>query len=115
MDMTKYSSPTYIKVDNLRDGPLHLQIAAINEGKYDKPDAVFETGEMLSLNGTNVGILIRAYGRKSEGWIGKEVELAPGTVKFNGEPQEVVIVKPISPPIATPTPKADGFNDEVPF
>jgi hypothetical protein len=33
----------------------------------------------------------------------------------NGEPQEVVIVKPISPPIATPTPKADGFNDEVPF
>jgi hypothetical protein len=40
MDMTKYSSPTYIKVVNVRDGPLHLQIAAINEGKYDKPDAV---------------------------------------------------------------------------
>jgi hypothetical protein len=67
------------------------------------------------LNATNTKTLVRAYGPNSEDWIGKEVELAPGTVKFNGEPQEVVIVKPISPPIATPTPKADGFNDEVPF
>jgi hypothetical protein len=30
------------------------------EGKYEKPDAVFETGETLSLNATNVKTLIRA-------------------------------------------------------
>ncbi len=40
MDMTKYSSPTFLKVADVRDGPLQLQIAVINEGKYDKPDAV---------------------------------------------------------------------------
>jgi hypothetical protein len=119
MDMRKYSSRTFLKVDDVREGPLRLQIAVINEGKYDKPDAVFETGEMLSLNATNVRTLIRAYGPKSEGWTSKEVELVLGTVKFQGEPQEAVIVKPISPPIATAdrtlAPKADPFNDDIPF
>jgi hypothetical protein len=119
MDMRKFSSPTFLKVNDVRDGPLQLQIAAVNEGRYEKPDLVFETGETLSLNATNVNTLIRAYGSKSEDWIGKQIELALGTVKFQGEPQDAVIVKPISPPIAaadrTPAPKADGFNDEVPF
>jgi hypothetical protein len=117
MDMTKYSSPTFLKVADVRDGPLQLQIAVINEGKYEKPDAVFETGETLSLNATNVKTLIRAYGPKSEGWTGKQIELTLGTVKFQGEPQDAVIVKPISPPIATAdrTAKSPEMDDEIPF
>ena len=83
MDMRKFSSPTFLKVNDVRDGPLQLQIAAVNEGKYEKPDLVFETGETLSLNATNVNTLIRAYGSKSEDWIGKQIELALG---LTGEP-----------------------------
>jgi hypothetical protein len=115
MDMTKYSSPTFLKVDDVRDGSLLMQIAAVKEGRFDKPDVVFETSETLSLNATNTKTLVRAYGSNSKDWIGKQIELTLGTVKFQGEPRDAVIVKPISPPIATPTPKADGFNDEVPF
>jgi hypothetical protein len=119
MDMRKYSGPTFLRVDDVRDGPLQLQIAVIKEGKYGKPDVVFETGEMLSLNATNVRTLVRAYGSNSDRWIGKQVELVLGWVKFQGEPQEAVIVKPISPPIASadrmPAPKADAFNDDIPF
>jgi hypothetical protein len=112
MDMRKYSGTTFLKVNDVRDGPLQLQIAAINDGKYEKPDAVFETGEMLSLNATNVRTLVRAYGSNSDGWIGKEVELVLGRVKFQGEPQDAVIVKPISPPIAA---KSSEMDDEIPF
>jgi hypothetical protein len=112
MDMRKFSSPTFLKVNDVRDGPLQLQIAAVNEGKYEKPDLVFETGETLSLNATNVKTLIRAYGPKSEGWTGKQIELTLGTVKFQGEPQDAVIVKPISPPIAA---KSSEMDDEIPF
>jgi hypothetical protein len=118
MDMRKYSGPIFLKVNDVRGGPLPgRHIAAVNEGKYDKPDVVFETGETLSLNATNNKTLIRAYGPKSEGWIGKEIELALGTVKFQGEPQDAVIVKPISPPIATAdrTAKSPEMDDEIPF
>jgi hypothetical protein len=118
MDMRKFSGPTFLKVDDVRDGPLLRQIAAVREGKYDKPDLVFETGEMLSVNSTNNRILMRAYGSNSDDWLGKEIELVLGRVKFQGEPQEAVIVKPISPPIATVDRtlphKADAFNDDVP-
>jgi hypothetical protein len=119
MDMRKYSGPTFLKVDDVRDGPLQLQITVIKEGKYDKPDIVFESGEMLSLNATNTKTLVRVYGPNSEDWIGKEIELALGKVKYQGELQEAVIVKPISPPIATAdralAPKALAFNDDVSF
>jgi hypothetical protein len=110
MDMRKFSSPTFLKVNDVRDGPLQLQIAVVNEGKYEKPDLVFETGETLSLNATNVNTLMRAYGSNSDHWTGKEIELALAKIKYQGELQDAVIVKPISPP----APKPD-FNDDVAF
>ena len=38
MDMRKYSGATFIKVDDVRNGPLPMQIAAVREGKYEKAD-----------------------------------------------------------------------------
>jgi hypothetical protein len=100
MDMRKYAGEHFIKVDDVRDGPLAVQIALVKQGKFDKPDMIFETGEILSLNTTNTKILMKAYGPNSDDWVGKEIELVLGTVKFNSEPQETVIVNPISPPLA---------------
>ena len=82
MDMRKYSGPTFIKVPDVRNGSLPMQIAAIREGKYDKPDLVFESGEALSVNSTNNRILMRAYGSNSDDWVGKEIELALGQSSF---------------------------------
>ena len=67
MDMSRYASSGFIKVDDLADGPEQKVITAIGEGKYDKPVATFDDGSKLSLNGTNVGTLIRAFGKNDQG------------------------------------------------
>jgi hypothetical protein len=100
MDMRKYSGPSFIKIADVRHGPLLMQIAAVREGKYDKPDLVFESGDALTVNGSNNRTLMRAYGSNSDDWVGKQIELALGQVRFQGELQDTVIVKPTSPPIA---------------
>ena len=99
MDMRKFSGDHFIKLDDIRDGPLHEVIAAVKLGKYDKPDLVFESGDLLSLNATNNKALIRAYGRNSDDWVGKEIDLLQGEIPFNNEKKEAVIVQPVSLPL----------------
>jgi hypothetical protein len=50
MDMRKYAGENFIRVDDVRDGPLPERIAAVKHGKFDRPDIVFEGGAILSLN-----------------------------------------------------------------
>jgi hypothetical protein len=127
MDMSQYAGEHFLKVDDVREGPLRLRIAFAREGKYDKPDLVFESGEVLSLNATNLRTLIRAYGRNSEDWAGKDLEAELGQVMFQGKPQDGVIVNLISPPIPAaqmtapkdePATKRNGdgdMDDSIPF
>ena len=124
MDMRKFSGDHFIKLDDVRDGPLHEVIAAVKLGKYDKPDLVFESGDLLSLNATNNKALIRAYGRNSDDWIGKEIDLLQGEIPFNNEMKETVIVQPVSPPQPSARTKlklsdkkkpANAFDDEDQF
>jgi hypothetical protein len=120
MDMRKYSGEAFLKVSDVRDGPLQMQIAAIREGRYDKPDAVFETGEALSLNATNRKILVRAYGPDSDDWVGKVIELFLGEIEFQKQMHEAVLVRPVSPPLKAaertkPAQKRSAdFDDEIP-
>ena len=99
MDMRKYSSESFIKLDDVRDGPLQETIAAVKAGKFDKPNLAFESGAALSLNATNNQILIRTYGPNSDDWIGKEIELYAGEVEFQNRPLDAVLVRAISPPL----------------
>jgi hypothetical protein len=118
MDMRKYSGETYIKTVDVRGGPLRAKIAVVREGQYGRPDLVFETGEILSLNATNNKILIRAYGPNSEDWIGKEIELFLGEVEYQKKMREAVIVRPVSPPLwssAQERAPTTEFADEIPF
>jgi hypothetical protein len=100
MDMRKYSGSSFLKVDDVRDGPRQMRIAAVSVGKYDKPDLEFETGDKLSVNSTNNRMLVRAYGPDSDGWIGHVVELRLGQGEFQDKPVDVVEVRPISKPEA---------------
>jgi hypothetical protein len=124
MDMKKYSGQHFIKVGDVRDGPLQMQIAAIREGKYEKPEIVFESGDVLSLNATNNQALLRCFGSESKDSIGKEIELYLGEIEFQKQMQEAVRVRPISPPIEKPAKKpapemapgmAPDMDDEIPF
>jgi hypothetical protein len=82
MDTRKYAGPTFIGLGDVNGGALREQIAVANPGKYDKLNVVFESGDILSLNATNVKILQKAYGVDSDLWIGKKVELYAGEVEY---------------------------------
>jgi hypothetical protein len=43
--------------------------------------------------------LVRAYGPKSDDWVGKEIELFHGEIEFEKEMKEAVLVRPLSPPL----------------
>lgn len=126
MDMRKFSGEHFVKVDDVKDGPIDGQIAVIKEGKYDKPNIVFESGDVLSLNATNNQILMRAYGSDSDRWIGKMIQMFLGVIQYQGTDHEAVLVRPISPPLkkakaekATdekkPSSAPANMDDEIPF
>jgi len=120
MDMRRFSGASFLKVDDVRGGPLREVITNIKLGKYDKPDMYFESGDCLSLNATNNAVLIRAYGPNSDDWIGKEIELFVGEVEFEKRPIDAVLVKPISPVLkqqerTKPPALRDEMDDEINF
>jgi hypothetical protein len=119
MDMKQFSGEAYIKVDDVRDGPLTMRIAAVKQGGFGRPDLVFQSGEIFSLNQTNNRILVRAYGDESKDWIVKQIQLALGKAKYKGELHDSVVVKPLDPPVEKITPiaskPASDMDDEIPF
>lgn len=82
MDMRKFSGESFVKVDDVRSKPRQEMIAVVKVGKYDKPDLVFENGDVLSLNATNNKTLVRAYGSNSDDWIGKTIKLYLGQLRY---------------------------------
>ena len=121
MDMSRYASSGFIKVDDLTDGPEQKLITNVEEGRYDKPVATFGDGSKLSLNGTNVGTLIRAFGNNDQDWIGQRIELYAGTLRYNGNDNPAVLVRALNPSPAAartppkPQPLRDEMDDEIPF
>jgi hypothetical protein len=122
MDTRKFAGPTFIGLADVNGGALREQIAVVNTGKYDKLNIVFETGDILSLNATNVKILQKAYGVDSDLWIGKDVELYAGEVEYQKKMRPSVLIRPVSPSLPLEAKKAaiekfDGdkdFDDEIP-
>jgi hypothetical protein len=122
MDMRKYSGKAFLNADDVRAGPLRVVIVDVREGKFDKPDLEFDDGTRLGVSATNNRTLIASYGTESDDWINKEIELSLGELKYEGEMQEAVIVKPISPPIEKkpPPPKPKNsrggdMDDDIPY
>ena len=112
-DMRKYSGAAFLKPGDIKaSGPRRVVITDVTEGKFDKPDLEFDDYTKLSVNANN-RILMAAYGWESKGWLNKEIELGLGQAEYDGKEQEIVLVKPISPPIEkTPPPKPKGGSDK---
>jgi hypothetical protein len=118
VDVSKYLGNAFLKVGDIKvSGPRRVMITDVAEGRYDKLGLSFDDVTRLSCNTTNSRVLATAYGRRSESWVGQEIELFVGDIEYQGKLQEAVLVKPISPPIENKVPpKAnDGSNDEIPF
>jgi hypothetical protein len=124
MDMSKYASSIFIKVDDLEHGPEKKVIIEVEEGKFEKPVLTFDDGSKFSLNGTNVGTLIRAFGKNNKDWINKKVELYVGTLRYNGVDNPSVLVRALetvpdaarTPPESKPLKSTkDDMDDTIPF
>ena len=107
--MRKYVGSTFLKPDDLREGTLAVTIAAVEEGRYDKPNLTFDNGSKLSVNKTNSARLAKAYGYESADWIGQRVNLSLGETNYAGEPQETILITPIK------RTSKSGMDDDIPF
>lgn len=116
MDMSKFAGSMFLKVEDIKlTGPVRLIITDISEGRYGKPDITFNDGSRLSCNATNSRVLVKAYGKESDDWIGKLVKLELGEIDYQGQARESIIVKPLSPPVESEAPPKPDLNDEIPF
>jgi hypothetical protein len=117
MDMSQYSGAAFLKVADIKtNGPIRVVINDVQPGKFGRPDVSFTDGTKLSLNVTNNKVLCNAYGTESTDWANKEIELSLGTIEFEAEMQEMIVVKPISPPIekkSVPKKKKRGDLDDA--
>ncbi len=120
MDMSKFSGDAYLKVEDIRvSGPVRVAIETITEGTFDKPVANLSDGSALQLNISNTRTLVRTWGKNSEDWLGREIELAIGQVEFKGELTDSIVVSPVSAAIpigerkAPPAPEID--DSDIPF
>jgi hypothetical protein len=131
MDVSSYMpSLTFIKVDDVRnDGPFTDVVLRVDEGRFNRLHVTFESGRILSINGTNLKTLVGHFGRETDAWIGKQLQLSIGKVNFEGVPVDAILVTPISEPIPpdqrpkpVPTPPRpmreqarSDLDDDIPF
>jgi hypothetical protein len=125
MDMSRYAGSSFLKPEHLADGPRIETITNVEEGGFDRPELVFESGDKLSLNKTNTRILLHAFGPNDVDWLGKSIEMSAGETTFKDQIVPTIVVKPVSPavpkeaqqPLPEPAPRdlRDDMADEVPF
>jgi hypothetical protein len=120
MDAREFIGGTFLKPEDIGSTPIVLTITNVAEGKYDKLDLTFDDESKLSLNNTNGKTIAKTWGYETSAWIRKQVELRVGTTTFKGEPQETILLRPISP--ATPAgeralakPTKPDISDDIPF
>ena len=120
MLMTKYAGSRFIDLDDVSEGPFKQEIVEVVLGQYDKPVLKFKSGLQFSVNVTNCGTLIEAFGEDSDSWLGETIELYKGQLKFKGEPKDGVLVRPITRPagvekrkVVPKKPKHGDMDDEI--
>jgi hypothetical protein len=102
LDMRQFASARFIKPADVEGGPIRSRIAFVKIGeKYGRPEITLANGDVLSLNKTNVRILIQAYGPNEVDWYDQEVEFYHGKFRDRETEKEepTVSVRPISPPL----------------
>ncbi len=116
MDMSTAFPSSFLKGSDVEDGPIVLTMASasleeVGKEKEELPVVRFQDDPRgLVLNVTNNNFLIENFGKKSEGWFGKQVELYAIDTEFAGRPTKGLRVRlPKTATIDT------ALDDEVPF
>jgi hypothetical protein len=114
MDMKPFASRYFVKVDDVRSGPIEGTIVDISQGDYGKLNLTLDTGDMLSLNKKNTTRLVRAFGSDSDRALGQKVRLLLGERKQDGNIYETVVLEPIVTPDVELVEKKP-FDDKITF
>lgn len=122
VDASKYAGTRFIKLEDVENGPFTLTIMAVEEdSKFDKLNLVLDDGRKFSVNKTNCGTLVRAFGKDTNNWIDREVEFYRGPLHYQGNERDGVLVRALDGeaieatnprPKPKPKPKAD-YDDGV--
>jgi len=114
MNVMKYRSHSFLRLDDLRAGPYAALISAVQEvtprNKWTptapaapKLALIFPDGRALVLENRNLDILIDAYGSESDNWIGQAVQVFIETLPTaHGRGREVKRVIPAAPVAVSP-------------
>ncbi len=124
----------YVKAADLNGKTVRLKMIKIDIEKLGedlRPVVSFHgTDKSLVLNKTNANRITAAYGRETDDWIGKEIELYPEQVEYQGRLTPAIRVRePAKPPqgkpavtgqFNVPPPAAEtdygaALDDEIPF
>ncbi len=93
----------YLKAHDLLGKTVRLKIAGITVEKLGedlRPIISFSgTDKTLVVNKTNANRISASYGRETDDWIGKDIEVYPDQVEFQGRMVEAIRVRvPAKPP-----------------
>jgi hypothetical protein len=134
INLKKYG-PTkkWLNFEDLHDKPPireHIGLVKVDtSGKFGERIVLtlVPSGQMLSLNKTSVGNLLRDFGESDDDWLGKPVEVYAGEVQTNNGPTDAILVRgvtdaPTDTAIATKAVKAakaktksSDMDDEISF
>ncbi len=136
----------YLKAGDLGGKTVRLRITgmsieAVGKEKENRPVLSFNgTDKTLVLNKTNANTITTLYGRETDNWIGKDIDLYAAQVEFQGQIGPALRVRGIAKPpvqrsgdsvtahLSAPPPQseadygtlgggslADDLNDDIPF
>jgi hypothetical protein len=114
VDMKPFAGRNFVKVDDVRGGPIEGTIVDISEGDYGKLNLTLDTGDTLSLNKKNTARLVREFGADSERALGHKVRFRLGEIKVGDVMKESVVLEPIMTSDAA-TVEEKPFDDEIKF
>ena len=94
-----------------------LVIADCVNGKFGRPELVFESKDRFSLNDTNLRKMHKHYGTESNAWSGVEIKLVLGEATYEDEQVDSVLLVPVSPDITKEKRRAakKAADDADPF
>ncbi len=124
MNIEQSFPSNYVKASDLNGKPSLLTIRTcvreeLGQGndKEKKPVLYFKEAQKgLVLNKTNANVIADAYGKMTEDWEGKTVEVYPTRVEFRGNLVDGIRVRIQQEAQPDAAPLADGEpDDEIPF
>ncbi len=119
MDIENAFPSKFLKAANLGGKTIRLKMTNVvmeKLGDDERPVVYFNgTTKGLVLNKTNANVINEMYGRETDNWIGKDIDIYPTRVEYAGRMVDGMRVRiPATPPKGKAAPVVTGHLDVPP-